>query len=41
MHNWVRPHFSLGKNVTPAMAIGYIKRPIAMEEMGSLAKLAK
>ena len=33
IHNWVRPHFSLGKNITPAMAIGYIKRPILMEEM--------
>lgn len=33
IHNWVRPHFSLGKNITPAMAIGYIKRPIMMEEM--------
>lgn len=33
IHNWVQPHFSLGKNITPAMAIGYIKRPILMEEM--------
>ncbi len=33
IHNWVKPHFSLGKNITPAMAIGYINRPIAMEEM--------
>jgi len=33
IHNWVRPHFSLGKKITPAMAIGYIKRPIMIEEM--------
>jgi len=33
IHNWVRPHFSLGKNVTPAMAIGYIKKPITIEKM--------
>ncbi len=33
IHNWVQPHFSLGKNMTPAMALGYVKRPIAMEEM--------
>ncbi len=33
IHNWIKPHFSLGKNITPAMAIGYIKRPILIEEM--------
>ena len=33
IHNWIRPHFSLGKNVTPAMAIGYIKQPITIEKM--------
>jgi len=33
IHNWVRPHFSLGKNPTPAMIIGYAKRPISIEEM--------
>ncbi|MGB5714341.1 MAG: hypothetical protein WBM44_25945 [Waterburya sp.] len=36
IHNWVRPHFSLGKKITPAMAIGYIERPVPMEEMLNL-----
>lgn len=33
IHNWVRPHPSLGKGVTPAMAMGYIKRPVSLVEM--------
>ena len=33
IHNWVNPYSSLGKNITPAMAIGYIKKLILMEEM--------
>lgn len=37
MHNWVRPHFSLGKGVTPAMAIGYYDRPISTEELLTLS----
>ncbi len=33
VHNWVRPHWGLGKNQTPAMAIGYYPRPISMTEL--------
>lgn len=33
IHNWVRPHPSLGKNVTPAMAIGFINRPVSFLEL--------
>jgi hypothetical protein len=33
VHNWVRSHWSLGKNQTPAMAIGYYHRPISMTEL--------
>ncbi len=33
IHNWVQPHFSLGKNITPAVAIGYVKQPITIEKM--------
>jgi hypothetical protein len=36
IHNWVRPHWSLGKSETPAMAIGYITRPVTMLELLSL-----
>jgi hypothetical protein len=32
-HNWVRSHWGLGKNQTPAMAIGYYYRPISMTEL--------
>jgi hypothetical protein len=28
MHNWVQPHWSLGKQTTPAMAMGFIQRPL-------------
>ena len=33
IHNWVKPHFSLGKKITPAVAIGYVKQPITIEKM--------
>ena len=32
-HNWVRPHVGLGKNKTPAMAIGLFYRPVSMMEL--------
>jgi len=33
IHNWVRPHWGLGKGTTPAMAMGFVSRVITMEEM--------
>jgi hypothetical protein len=33
IHNWVRRHFSLPKNTTPAMRLGYIDRPVSLYEM--------
>ena len=33
IHNWVRPHWSLYKGVTPAMAIGYSLRPFSINEL--------
>ncbi len=33
IHNWVRVHFSLPKNTTPAMRMGYIERPVSLYEM--------
>ena len=33
VHNWVRPHWGLGKNTTPAMALGLYHRPVKMEEL--------
>ena len=33
IHNWVRPHEGLGKNKTPAMAIGLFHRPVSMLEL--------
>lgn len=33
LHNWVRPHDSLGKQKTPAMAMGFIQRPLAISEL--------
>jgi hypothetical protein len=33
IHNWVRPHWGLGKKETPAMAIGYVNRPVTMLEL--------
>jgi len=31
-HNWIRPHWSLGKRTTPAMAMGFCQRPVTMAE---------
>lgn len=36
LHNWVRPHYSLGKKVTPAMAMGYCDRPLTTQELLTL-----
>jgi hypothetical protein len=33
LHNWVRPHWGLGKKTTPAMAMGYIDRPLTISEI--------
>jgi hypothetical protein len=33
IHNWVRPHWGLGKNITPALAMEYCDRPISMHEL--------
>jgi hypothetical protein len=33
IHNWVRPHWGLAKNPTPAMVTGYVKRPVTMLEL--------
>jgi hypothetical protein len=33
IHNWVRVHFSLPKNTTPAMRMRYIDRPVSLHEM--------
>jgi hypothetical protein len=33
VHNWVRPHWGLEKDTTPAMAMGYCKHPISMHEL--------
>ena len=33
VHNWVRPHWGLGKNRTPATAMGYCSRSISMDEL--------
>jgi hypothetical protein len=33
VHNWCRPHASLGKNVTPAIAMGFASRPISIFKM--------
>jgi hypothetical protein len=33
IHNWVRPHWGLGKTEIPAMAIGYIDCSITMLEL--------
>lgn len=32
IHNWIRPHWGLEKNQTPAMAMGYLERPVSMLE---------
>ncbi len=33
LHNWVRPHWGLGNNTTPAMAMGFMERPIEIVEI--------
>jgi hypothetical protein len=33
IHNWVKPHWGLGKCVTPAMALGYSLRPFSITEL--------
>jgi hypothetical protein len=33
IHNWVRPHWGLGGKVTPAMAMGFVPRPLTMHEI--------
>lgn len=33
VHNWVKPHWGLGKGRTPAMALGLSLRPVKMEEL--------
>ena len=33
IHNWVRPHWSLGKRTTPSMAMGFIQRPVRISEI--------
>lgn len=33
LHNWVRPHWGLGKQMTPAMAIGLCHRPLSTQEL--------
>ena len=33
IHNWVRPHWGLGKQTTPAMAIGLYSRPLSTQEL--------
>ncbi|MGD1902638.1 MAG: IS1 family transposase, partial [Geitlerinemataceae cyanobacterium] len=37
IHNWVRSHWSSGQ--TPAMAMGFIARPVRLSEMLSLRGL--
>jgi hypothetical protein len=32
IHNWIRPHISLGKGTTPAMAMNLASRPITLYE---------
>ncbi|MEM8641855.1 MAG: hypothetical protein AAGG51_24020 [Cyanobacteria bacterium P01_G01_bin.54] len=36
LHNGVRPHYSLGKKVTPAMAMGYWDGPLTTQEFLTL-----
>ena len=33
VHNWVRPHWGLAKETTPAMAMGLCDRPVSMLEL--------
>lgn len=32
LHNWIRPHWGLGKQTTPAMAMGFCQCPVTMEQ---------
>jgi hypothetical protein len=36
IHNWVRPHWGLGRKLTPAMAMGYCQRPLSIAELLNL-----
>ena len=38
IHNWVRPHWGLGNQTTPAMAMGYCGRPLSTDELLTLPK---
>lgn len=40
IHNWIRPHWSLAKETTPAMVLGFCDRPIPMEEFLTLRGFA-
>lgn len=40
IHNWIRPHWSLDKEMTPAIAMGFCDRPIPMEEFLTLRGFA-
>ena len=33
IHNWVRPHWGLGKRTTPAMKMGFCSRPLSTLEL--------
>ncbi len=33
VHNWVRPHWGLGKKTTPAMSLGLSHHPVKMEQL--------
>lgn len=33
IHNWVKPHWGLEKNQTPAMSMGYLERPVTLLEL--------
>jgi hypothetical protein len=33
IHNWVKPHWGLGKDLTPSMAMGYSLRPLSIPEL--------
>jgi hypothetical protein len=33
IHNWVRPHWSLNKGVTPSMAMDYSHCPVSIHEL--------
>ena len=33
IHNWVKPHWGLGKCVTPSMAMGYSLGPFSIHEL--------